>query len=91
MIKDSVDDELVNHFQESTLTHLEKASGQKITIGKIDGAKLLEEPYNRVCEISFNSKHDMDKVLASVEGKKFNRNITSYTQHISIFFIDYGD
>lgn len=91
MIKDTADDELLNIFRENTLSHLEKATGKKIQVGNIDGAKLNEEPYNKVYEITFESKHEMDKTLASVEGKKFNRNITSFTQHISIFFVDYED
>lgn len=91
MIKDTADDELLNIFRENTLSHLEKAAGKKIQIGIIDGAKLNEEPYNKVYEITFETKHEMDKILASVEGKKFNRNITSFTQHISIFFVDYED
>lgn len=91
MIKDSADDELVKLFRENALSHLENAVGKKIPIGKIDGAKLIEEPYNRISELSFESKHEMDKVLASVDGKKFNRNITSFTQHVSIFFVDYED
>lgn len=91
MIKDTADEELLNIFRENTLSHLEKAAGKKIQVGKIDGAKLNEEPYNKVYEITFESKHEMDKILASVEGRKFNRNITSFTQHISIFFVDYED
>jgi len=89
MIKDSADDELLNLFRENSLTHLEKATGQNLSIGKIDGAKLNEEPYNKVCEVNFESKHEMDKALASIDGKKFNRNITSFAQHISIFFVNY--
>lgn len=91
MIKDTADEELLNIFRENTLSHLEKAAGKKTQVGKIDGAKLNEEPYNKVYEITFESKHEMDKILASVEGRKFNRNITSFTQHISIFFVDYED
>lgn len=91
MIKDSADDELVKTFRENVLIHLEKAAGKELLIGKIDGAKLNEEPYYKICEIEFPSKLEMDKTLASNDGKKFNRNLTSFFQHISIFFINYGD
>lgn len=91
MIKDSADDELIRTFRESVLIHLEKAAGQNLRIGKIDGAKLNEDPYYKICEFEFPSKLEMDKALASNDGKKFNRNLTSFFQHVSIFFIDYGE
>lgn len=91
LFKNSVDDSLLNTFRENALVHLENAIERKITIGNIDGAKLNEEPYEKVCEVNFNSKHEMDEALASVEGKKFNRSMTSFVQHVSIFFIDYGE
>ena len=90
MIKDNADNEIVESFRENALVHLEKASGQNILIGEIDGAKLNEDPFSKVCEIEFETKHEMDKVLASNDGKKFNRNMTNFFQYISIFFIDFG-
>lgn len=89
MIKDSADDELINLFRENTLSHLEHATGKNLSIGKIDGAKLIEEPYSKVCEVIFDSKHEMDKTMASIDGKKFNRNMTSFAPHVSIFFVNY--
>jgi hypothetical protein len=91
MIKETANEEILNSLRDNVLIHLEKALDRKILLGTIDGAKLNDDPYNRVCEIEFSSKYEMDKLLASPEGKSFNRNLTSYFQHISIFFIDYGE
>lgn len=90
MIKDSADEELIKHFRDDVINHLEKAAGVKIQIGNVDGAKLNPEPYIKTCEIVFKTKDEMDKALSSPDGKKFNRNLTSFMQHVSIFFIDYG-
>lgn len=91
MFKKTVDDDLIKTFEENVLIHLENASGQKVNFGEIVGAKLMEEPYHKSCELTVSSKEEMDKVLATAEGKKFNRSVASLSAHVSIFFINYGD
>ena len=91
MIKKSADEELKKTFQKSVLNNLEKASGQKINEGEIIGAKLMEEPYSHSYELIVDTKEEMDKILVSPDGKKFNRGITSFAAHISIFFIETGE
>lgn len=90
MIKDSANDELIKYFRNDVIIHLEKAAGVKIQLGDVDGAKLNPEPYIKICEIVFKTKDEMDKALSTPDGKKFNRNLTSFIQHVSVFFIDYG-
>lgn len=90
MIKNSADDELIKHFRDYVIIHLEKAAGVKMQIGNVDGAKLNPEPYIKIYEILFKTKDEMDKALSSPDGKKFNRNLTGFIQHVSVFFIDYG-
>ncbi len=91
MFKDSADDELIATFKKNVLIHLENASQKKLNIGEILGAKLMEEPYHKVCELTVNNKDEMDKILSTADGKKFNRSVTSIMAHISLFFIDYGE
>lgn len=91
MIKKSADDDLIKTFEQNVLVHLENASNQKVNFGEIIGAKLMEEPYHKSCELTVSNKEEMDKILATAEGKKFNRSVTSLTAHVSIFFINYGD
>lgn len=90
MFKKSADDELINAFKKNVLVHLEDASEKNLEIGEIVGAKLMEEPYHQVCELSVKNKDEMNKLLTTSGGKKFNRSITSFMSHVSLFFIEYG-
>lgn len=91
MFKKSADDDLIAAFRENVLTHLEKASNKELQIGEIVGSKLQEEPYHKVCELAAANSEEMNKILTTGEGKSFNRGITSFMGHVSLFFIEYGE
>ena len=89
MAKKSADEELINNFEKNSLIHIETAANKKAMVGLIDAAELNEEPYNKIYELEFATKHEMDLALASAEGKKFSRSVPSFFQHISVFFTEY--
>lgn len=89
MIKKSAGEDLVEHFKNSPLKHLEEASGQKMKIAEIEGAAMMEEPYEKICELTVNSKEELDRILVSPNGKKFNREMVGLMNHFALFFINY--
>ena len=43
------------------------------------------------CEISIDSKNDWDKMMATTEGKKLNKDLMDFHQNIDLIFVNYEE
>jgi len=60
---------------------------RKLEITRITGAPIGETKYYLVCEMYWDSKDDMDKALASPEGRAVAKDLMSFAADlITVFF-----
>ncbi len=90
-LKKSDDPNVVRHFRNFTLPALNKLSGREIKIAKVESSLLLEQKYEWFCEISVDSKYEWDKMMASGEGKKLNRDFMDFHNNIDLIFVNYEE
>ena len=87
--KNQDSEEMANYFEKNTLNNLRKASGKEIKLADIEGAAFMEEKFYKYCELKVDSKDELDTIMASVDGKKFSKEIQNYMPHISIFYANF--
>lgn len=89
-LKKTDNEPLVNHFKDVILKYLREMSGQDIELAKVEGSSFMEDKYRYYCEISADSKEDIDKMMVSPIGRKFTREITSFVNDIVMFYANYN-
>ena len=90
-LKKSDDPGVENHFKNFTLPILNELTGNEIKAAKVESSLLLEQKYNWYCEISIDSKNDWDKMMATTEGKKLNKDLMDFHQNIDLIFVNYEE
>lgn len=90
-LKKTGDESVMVRFNGSTIPRLESLTGKKIETAKIEGALLSPEKYERLCEISFTDKSDLDRLLQTPEGKELNKDLAGFGNHISVFYANFGE
>jgi len=90
-LKKSDDPNVEQHFRNFTVPALNNLSGKKIKTAKVESSILLEQKYDWFCEISVDSKYEWDKMMATGEGKKLNRDLMDFHKNIDLIFVNYGE
>jgi hypothetical protein len=85
------DEDLANVFSSKIVTLLREMSGQDIKIFDIEGSALLEVKYSQMCEITTNSKEEMNKMLTDPKGKEFSKQVSSMMDSITIFHANHEE
>lgn len=85
----SNEENISNHFKESTINYLSAAVSKKIKIGNVESNLLLEHKYNLFCEVTVDSKEDWNSKMATKAGKEFIKDLTDFHKHITAIFINY--
>ncbi len=71
------------------MKYLSKFAGTEIKIGEIESSLLMEEKYDRFCEVTMDSKNVMDEKLASQEGKELQKDLADFHQYVNFTFVKY--
>lgn len=90
-LKKSDDPNVIKHFNNFTVPILNKLSGKEIKVAKVESSLLLEQKYTLFCEINVNSKDEWDKMMATGEGKKLNKDLMDFHQSIDLIFVNYEE
>jgi hypothetical protein len=89
-LKKSADEDVVKHFREITITYLSEIAGKEIKFAKVESNFLLEEKFSFYCELSADSKDEMDKLLATRAGRELNKDLMAFHQYFTAIFINYN-
>jgi hypothetical protein len=83
------EEDIINHFKETTLQYLSAATGQDIKTGEVESGLLLEQKYRLFCEVTVNSKDEWNAKIATKAGKEFVKDLSDFHRHITPIFINY--
>lgn len=80
--------EFDKHYNEVHTPLVKKYPGmRKLEITRITGAPIGETKYHLLCEMYWDSKDDMDKALASPEGRAVAKDLMSFgADLVTVFF-----
>ncbi len=80
--------EFDKHYNEVHTPLVKKYPGmRKLEITRITGAPIGETKYHLLCEMYWDSKDDMDKALASSEGRAVAKDLMSFAADlVTVFF-----
>lgn len=87
-IKKSDDPNILKHFGEFTLPILRELSGKEVKPAKVESSLLLEQKYTWFCEVAVDSRDEWNRLMASKEGKKLNKDLMDFHQSIDIIFVN---
>ena len=84
--------EFDKHYNEVHTPLVKKYPGmRKLEITRITGAPIGETKYYLACEMYWDSKDDMDKALASPEGRAVAKDLMSFAADlVTVFFGETG-
>ena len=75
------------HYDEIHTLLVKKYPGiRKLEITRITGAPIGETKYHLLCEMYWDSKDDMDKALASPEGRAVAKDLMSFAADLVTVF-----
>lgn len=87
-VKKDIEENVLDHFRNFTLELLKDLGGEKFITGTVMSSLLLENKYNFYCELTANSKEEMDRLLSGETGKKLNKDLADFHNEIDIIFIN---
>ena len=87
-IKKSDDPNIVKHFRDFTIPILNELSGKEIKPAKVESSLLLEQKYTWFCEVTVDSRDEWNRLMASKDGKKLNKDLMDFHQNIDIIFVN---
>lgn len=89
-LKKTTDEQINTHFNEVTLKHLSDIAGKEIKSAAVESNPLLDQKYNRFCEVEVESKEVWDTKMNTKEGKALNSDLMEFHQSVTPIFIDYS-
>ncbi len=87
-IKKSDDPNIIKHFRDFTVPILNEISRKEIKPAKVESSLLLEQKYTWFCEVTVDSRDEWNRLMASKEGKKLNKDLMDFHQNIDIIFVN---
>ncbi len=89
-LKKNDDESVISNFNRSVelLSTLNKS---EVAIAHVEPSLLSGEKYLYYCEFITLSKERMDELMASPEGREFNKIAGVLHNFLSVFFINYGE
>jgi uncharacterized protein (TIGR02118 family) len=87
-IKKSDDPNIIKHFRDFTVPILNELSGKEINPAKVESSLLLEQKYTWFCEVTVDSRDEWNRLMASKDGKKLNKDLMDFHQSIDIIFVN---
>lgn len=85
-----IDEKILAHFKENTLKLFAEITGSEIKLASVESNLLLDQKYSYFCEVKFQSKDEMDKLMNSKEGLELNKNLMDFHQYFTIINVNYN-
>ncbi len=86
----SDDENILKHFEDVTVNHLNEITGDDIMVGKVESNFLLETKYSHYCEISASSTDEMNKLMNKKAGKELNNDLMLFHNSITVISVNYS-
>jgi hypothetical protein len=83
------DKEFIDYFKQNFLPLLSEINGNEVRLGEIESDLLLEVKFSHFCEISANSKDEMDQKLNSASGRKLGKLLMELHHKISVINVSF--
>ncbi len=83
------DDKIINHFRDHTIKVLSEISNQNVNLAIVESNLLSEQKYSHFCEVVFNSKDEMERLMNSQKGLALNKDVMNFHQQITIISVNY--
>ncbi len=83
------DSDFVEYFKNTFLPILSEISQGEVKLAKVESNILLDQKYSHFCEITSNSKQEMDEKLSSASGRKLGKLLMESHSKISMINISY--
>ena len=90
-LKKTEDGNVEKHFRNFTLPILRELTGKELKAAKVESSLLIDKKYTYFCETAVDSKYEWDKLMASGEGKKLNKDLMDLHQNMDIIFVNYEE
>jgi hypothetical protein len=84
-----VDEDFLNYFVKNFIPILSDINGQEVKLAKVESNIILEQKFSHFCEITANSKDEMNLKLSSSSGKKLSILLINTHSKLSIINISY--
>lgn len=88
-LNNSIDDKILGHFRKKTLKTLAELSGKEVLLAQVESNLLTEGKFSYYCEVEFNSKDEMDRMMNSKAGLELNKDLMDFHQFLTIININY--
>lgn len=82
--------DFVNYFKEQFLPLLSEINGSEIKLAEVESNLLSEIKFSHYCEISAESKDEMDMKMNSASGRKLGKLLMESHQNILIVNVNYN-
>ncbi|MEJ5262879.1 MAG: hypothetical protein WHT45_09380 [Ignavibacterium sp.] len=79
----------INFFINSFLPLLNEIEGNEVKLAEVESNLLLEQKYSHFCELTANSKDEMDNKLNSSAGRSLSKLLMESHQHITVITVNY--
>ncbi len=86
----SDDENILKHFEEVTVNHINEITGDDIMVAKVESNFLLETKYSHFCEISTSSRDEMNKLMNKKAGKELNKDLMLFHNSITVISVNYS-
>jgi len=83
------DEEFVNYFTQNFIPLLTEINGKEVKLGEVESNLLLDVKFSHFCEISANSKDEMDQKLNSASGRKLGKLLMELHHKISVINVSF--
>lgn len=82
--------DFVNYFKEQFLPLLSEINGSEIKLAEVESNLLSEIKFSHYCEISAESKDEMDMKMNSASGRKLGKLLMESHQNILVVNVNYN-
>ncbi len=86
----SDDENVLKHFEEVTVNHLNEITGDDIMVAQVESNFLLETKYSHFCELSASSIDEMNKLMNKKAGKELNKDLMFFHNSITVISVNYN-
>ncbi len=83
------DSDFVDYFNQNFIPLLSDINGEEVKLAKVESNLLLDIKYSHFCEITANSKVEMDKKLNSASGRKIGKLLMELHSKLTVINVSY--
>ncbi|MCS7053893.1 MAG: hypothetical protein NZM09_09185 [Ignavibacterium sp.] len=83
------DSNFEKYFEENFIPLLNEISGTEIKLAKVESNLLSDIKFSLFCELTADSKDEMDRKMSSVAGRKLGKLLMESFQNVLVINVNY--